>query len=640
MVNKNMALFGSKEKTIATAKKIRPTVIRVQNVAKELIALSKSYEVHVNTIDFNILEVQTYTRMNDGTKETEWEEISSNELHQLDDETALLNPHFQIKQMYEIEFFSKHADKDPYANFHLAVGANATKCKVYLSIKEGSKVTYNPRFEKELLILINKSKVRAGILINIFDEMLQEAVSKISAHVRVEETAKYSKNTTILIAQSYEPTITVDDELILHYDKKEAVDEHKKIDYASRGFIQDVKKDEVIIEYIKAKLGQPGRNCRGEFMEPKEANESNNPSFSIDDTIREEDTPKSIKYISNENGYIALEGTAYSIKTDVDLDEISFKTTGNIISGVDSDVSISVTETDAVKDAIGNGMVVEVSEIEIDGNVGSNAKLWALKANIGGQTHKTAEIRADKLDINVHKGSAYGKNIHITRLEHGEVDGDLVSIAQAMGGNIRAKEITIDICTSHVKATASKFIEIKKMQGSENTFTIDPLLKRSSQEGLDKNNTEIIDLEREVRAIKAEIQKYTKLIKDNTASFNDVKKRLLHYKKNGVKMPESFVKKYKQFQKMQEVLKNKKETYAAKSDQLQLLTANISTFQDDIMDARIINRDRWVGYNEIIFKLVKPPLNLSYKPKEGSNDKIFGLVEVEDGEFEIQAVDE
>ncbi len=635
-----MALFGSKEKKTATSKKIRPTVIRVQNVAKELIALAKSYEVNVNTIDFNILEIQTYTRLNDGTKESEWEEISPDEINELDDETALLNPHFQIKQMYEIEFFSKITENDPYANFNVAVGANATKCKVYLSIKEGSSISYNSKLEKELLLLINKSKIRAGILINIFDEMLEEAISKISAHIRVEEKATYSKNTTILIAQSYEPTITIDDEIVLHYDKQEEVDENKKMDYSSRGFIQNVKKDEVIIEYIKAKLGQPGRNCRGEFMEPKEADESNLPAFTIDETIREEDTPKSIKYLSNENGYISLEGSAYSIKTDVDLGEISFKTTGNIVSGLDSDVSVNVTEKDAVKDAIGNGMVVEVSEIDIDGNVGSNAKLWALKANIGGQTHKTAEIRADKLDINVHKGKAFGKNIHITRLEHGIVDGDVVEISQAVGGVIRAKEINIELCSSHVKATASKFIEIKKLQGSENTFTIDPLLKKSSQDGLNENHKQIIELEREVRALKEEVEKYTQLIKGNTAAFNDVKKRLLHYKKNGVKMPESFVKKYKQFQKMQEVLKTKKETLGVKEDQYKLLTSNISSFQDNIFDARIINRDRWVGYNELIFKLVDPPIDIIYKPAEGSQDKIFALKELEDGEYEIQAVSE
>ena len=488
--------------------------------------------------------------------------------------------------------------------------------------------------------MINKHKVRAGILINIFDKMLPEVVSKLLAHVRVEETAKYEKNETILIAESYEPTLTVNDGIIIHYEEEEETDEHKKIDYASRGFIKAVKKDQVLIEYTKAKAGQPGRNCRGEFMAPKEPQEGNLPTFTVDETIREDDTPKSIKYIANENGYISLEGNVYGIKTEVDMGEISFKTTGNITSGVDSDVNISVSEKNVEKDAIGMGMEVEVTEIEVEGNVGSDAKLRAMKATISGQTHKTATIWADKLNVNVHKGTAYGKNIHITRLEHGTVDGDTVEVAQALGGNIRAKEINIEICASHVTATASKIIEIKKLQGSENTFIIDPLLKKSAQAGLDENTTEIESFELEIRDVQKDVTKYISLIKGGMASHNDVKKRLVHYKKNGIKMPESFVKKYKQFQQTQEKLKTLEETLSFKKNELEIAKSKTSVFQDDITGARIINRDRWIGYNELIFKMIEPPIDINFKPPAGSSAKIFGLVEVEEGEFEIQALDE
>ncbi|WP_373003253.1 flagellar assembly protein A [Sulfurimonas sp.] len=634
-----MALFGSDNKTTKSSKKIRPTVVRTQNVAKELMSIAKSNDVNVSSIDFNILEVQTYTRVNKGDKEVDWEEATEEELSELEDKGAILDKNFQIKQMYEIEIFSK-IDNDPYGDLHLAVGANATKCKIYLSIREGSKVSFNPRFEEELLILINKSKVRANILINIFDEMLADEISKIVAHVRVEETAVYDKSETHLIAEAYEPTPTTNDALIFHYDKKDTINEKDKVDYANRGFIQSVHKDELLIEYVKIKEGKPGRNCRGEFMEPKEPIEENVPTFTTDDTIKVIDSEKNIEYRAVENGYIALDGTLYTIKSDVDIGEISFKTTGSISAGVDSDVNISVKETDAVKDAVGTGMVVEVSEIDIDGNVGSNAKVTALKANVGGQTHKTATVRADNLQINIHKGKAYGKNIHITRLEHGEIDGDRVDIVQAMGGNIRAKEIEIELCGSYVHATASRLIEIKKLQGSENVFTIDPLLKKSAQDGLDENQDSILELANAVKNIKNEIDKYTTLVKENQSTYNDVKKRLIHYKKNGVKMPSSFVKQYKQFKKVQEHLVTIKREFEVKNDQLTLLTTKTASFQDNIFDARIINRDRWIGHNEIIFKLVDPPIEVSLKPEEGSPDKIFAIVELEDGRYEIEAVKE
>ncbi len=634
-----MALFGSSKDIQKSSKKIRPTVVRTQNVAKELIDLAKSYEVNVNKIDFNILEVQTYTRMSDGTKEVDWEEMSSEDLSEVEDKGSFLNKDFQIKQMYEIEIFSK-VQNDTYSDFSLAVGANATKCKVYLSIKEGSSVSYSPRFEKELAILINKSKVRANILINIFDEMIDDVISKIVAHVRVEEEAIYDKSQTFLIAEAYEPTLTTDDEILLHYDKKEEITDSSKVDYSSRDFIQSVHKDELLIEYIKPKEGKAGRNCRGEFMEPKEPVEANVPTFSTDDTIKIIDSEDSIEYRASENGYIALDGTNYTIKSEVDIGEISFKSTGNITAGVDSDININVKEDDAQKDAIGSGMEVEVSEIDVDGNVGAHAKVIALKASVSGQTHKDSIVKADKLQINVHRGMAYGKNIHITRIEHGEVDGDIVEVTQAIGGHIRAKEVVIELCTSHVKATASRFIEIKKLQGSENTFTIDPVLKKSKQDDLGENHEKIEKLEADVKSIKLEIKKYTEIIKGNLATHNDVKKRLLHYKKSGVKMPSSFIKQYKQFIKMQEHLKTIKQEYDVKLNQLKLLTTQTASFQDNIFDARIINRDKWVGYNEIVFKLVDPPIELIHKPLEGSADMVFAVVEVGDGDFKIEAVKE
>ncbi|WP_457748637.1 flagellar assembly protein A [Sulfurimonas sp.] len=633
-----MALFGSDKKT-KIVKKVRPTVVRTQNVAKEIFNIAKSYDIKPELLDFNILDIQTYTRVKSEKEEGEWEEVTPEALREIDDETTYLNPDFQIKQTYEIEVFSKHKE-EAYKNFITAVGANATKCKVYLSIAAGSFIDYNPRFEDDFLDLINKKKIRAGILVHIFDEMLPDVISKISARIRVAQHVEFEQAETHLIAEGFEPTPTTNDALILHFEKNKELDENERIDYASRGFIQSVKKDELLIEYIKPKLGKPGRNCRGEFMKPTEPVVRYEPTFKVDSTIRVVEDEDGIKYYANENGYIAFENDTYVIKNEVDVGEISFKTTGSIKSGINSDVDISVKEADAVKDAVGTGMLVEVTKIKIEGNVGSNAKVIAKEAVVNGQTHKTAMIQADDLQINVHKGKAYGKNIKITRLEHGEIEGEQVKVTQALGGIIRAKEIDIEICTSYVKATASKRIEIQKLQGSENTFTIDPLLQKDAKEELDSNQEKIQELELKIKELNAELKKQTHLVKEATPAFLDIKKRLMHYKKNGVKMPQSFVKKYKQFQAMQENLKNLKAEYEVRQDQLNLLTTKTASFQDNILDARIINRDKWMGYNEIKFKLVDPPVEIVYKPMEGSHEHVFGLVELDEGEYVIRPMDE
>ncbi|MEK6659240.1 MAG: flagellar assembly protein A [Campylobacterota bacterium] len=633
-----MGLFDSNSKKEQVPKKIRPTVVKTQNVSKEIADIAKKNNVNPNTLDFDILEVLTYTRVNKDRSEPDWEEVSAAEVHQLDDATAILNQNFQIKQMYEVEIYTKE-NKDVFKNFHAAIGANATKCKVYLSIKAGSEAVGNPRFEEDFLNYINKSKIRAGILVNIFDEMVKEVVSRISAQAKVDGNIRYDKNQTILIADAYEPTPTIDDELIIHYDKNaSSKSESDRVDYSKRGFINSVLEGDTLMEYIKPKKGKPGRNCRGEFLEPLEPQTRNVPNFSIDDTIEIVDNKDNIIYRAKTNGYISLEANVYKIKSEMDVGEVTFKTTGSISTGLDSDVSLSVKENDYQKDAIGTGMEIEVSEIEIKGSVGPNAKISAKKATVEGQTHKTSQIRANDLTINVHKGLAVGDNIKITRLELGVVEGKKVEIAQALGGNIRAKDIEIGLCASHVKATASRLIEIKKLQGSENIFTIDPLVQKDKKEGLNENQNEINELRVSIEEIRKEIERYKKLVQDNQTAFNEVKQRLIHYKRNGIQMPSSFVAKYKQFHKVQEHLENITNEYNVKNDKLLLLTTKTASFQDNIVDARIINRDRWIGHNELIFKLIEPPVQLVYKPREGSPDKIFAVVEVEKGVFEIQAV--
>ena len=143
-----------------------------------------------------------------------------------------------------------------------------------------------------------------------------------------------------------------------------------------------------------------------------------------------------------------------------------------------------------------------------------------------------------------------------------------------------------------------------------------------------------------MRDIQTDIKKYKVLVKEGTPAFIEIKKRLMHYKKNGVKMPESFVKKYKQFQKMQEHLKELMQKAEVLQDKLNLLTTRTASFQDNIFDARVIMRDTWKGYNEIKFKLVDPPMEIVYKPMENSNEHVFGLVQLDEDEYAIRPMNE
>jgi len=321
----------------------------------------------------------------------------------------------------------------------------------------------------------------------------------------------------------------------------------------------------------------------------------------------------------------------------VEVTEISFKTTGSIDTQLDADVSINVKEKDSMKDAIGQGMEVTVHAINIEGNIGPNAKVTAKKASVDGQVHQSAIIRADELTINVHKGTAYGKDVHITRLEHGIVEADRVTVAQATGGRIRAREVVIEVLGSHVKIAASHLIEIRKIQGGENQLIIDPMINESD-ESLHERSDQMAQVKQTIREIQRELEGYEHTWRENAPGMEDLKRKLLHYKSNGIAMPPAFVQKYQQNQLFKEKLESLRNELSTKEDQYAWLAQKHTALQAEIFEARIINHERWHNRNEIIFKLIDPPIEVFYVPADNSEERILGLHQDEDGEFSIKVL--
>ncbi len=632
-----MALFSKEGGEQPSDTQLKPIIVRTSNVAKELLQTAANAQCPVQTLDFNLLETQTFSRK-DAKEHEGWNEMSDDEVRDIAEE-LFLDPGFELKQVHEIEIFQS-VEKGPLDSIDMTIGGNPTLCKVYLTIKPGSVARYYDGFRQDFLQAVRKKMLRAHLMINVFDSMMAENLKELIARIRVQGTYTFEKPERYLIAQAYEPVPTVDDALVLHYEaKRKNQDEHGRIDYAKRGYVISAVADELLIEYVKPKIGENGRNCRGEFLTPPEPTVKNEPTFTVGEHIAVVDTPNSIEYRAKTGGYVTFEGGMYDIKTEVEVTEISFKTTGSINTELDADVSISVKEKDSLKDAIGQGMEVTVNVIHIDGSVGANAKVTANKADVEGQVHQSALIRAEELNINIHKGTAYGKTVHITRLEHGTVEADEVFITQAIGGKIKAKEITIEMLGSHVKMTASRKIEVKKLVGGENQFVIDPLINESV-ENLSERYEKMEQAKRTIQEVKKELAGYEQIWQENAASMEDLKRKLAHYRSNGVKLPTAFVQKYQQFVHLKEKIDALREELKTKEDQYDWLAQKHIALQSEIFDARIINHDGWHNHNEIIFKLINPQMNVNYVPHDEDDENILGLYQDADGEFSIKVMPE
>ena len=617
---------------------IIPFIVRTSNIAKELIQTAANHNVSVHSLDFRVLEVQTLSLMTAEAKtdSDEWAELSESDINEITNE-LYLNPKFELKQIYEVEIFSiEKAGKLDHID--LSIAGNATLCKIYLTIKLGSELIYDETFEKDFFELIMKKKLRANLMIGIFDSMMRSNLAEFIAKIKVNGIYHVDRQERFVVGEGLEPIATVDDALIIHYDKKQnALDDEGRVDYANRGYIIGVVANDLLIEYIKPQEGTSGRNCRGEFITTKEPLVRNEPSFTLGGNVERDENDARIEFRAKVGGYVTFEGGMYDIKTEMDVTEISFRSTGSIDTQLDSDVSINVKEKDPLKDAIGTGMEVTVNVINIDGNIGADAKVTAHKAVVEGQVHNSATITADELTINVHKGKAYGKEIHVTRLEHGSVVGEKVTIAQATGGIVNAQEIDVELLGSHTKLTASRRIEIQKLQGGENVLTIDPLLNESA-EFLEDEQSLMIEVKKVIHDVGKELEGYEETMKKTAPAYEDIKRKLINYKNNGIKIPIAYVEKYKQFQEFKKKLDSLRKEYQDKLDHYAFISGRHRALQDEIFEARVINHDRWHNYNEIIFKLIDPPVDITFFPPDNTEGGIYGLHVDDDGVFSIKVL--
>ncbi|MEA1916932.1 MAG: flagellar assembly protein A [Campylobacterota bacterium] len=622
------------------SKLIKPVVVHTDNVARELLRTAHTNKVHVDTLDFLIYDISTYARSVEEMHEGEWLLLDEDDLDQYQGRERLVDGELEFKQEYDIEIFTK-VENDAFSHFYANIGANTNVTSVYLAIKAGSILKYYDELKNDFETFIMKKKLRANIMLMLFSEDLDATIDTLIARVRIASELVFAKKEVLLIAQGVDIVPTIDDKLINHIENRNsAEDEYGRIDYSNRGFVLATNKDDLIFEYIKVKEGKSGRDCRGKFLEAPEPRGEHEPTFTFTENIRVEEDDETTKFFANISGYIVEEGGKYDIDTRVDVEEITFKSTGKIDAGTDSDITINVKQDDVFKDAVGTGIEVNVKEIDIEGGVGAKAKVHASKAKINGQTHKESYIEADDMFIKIHKGRALGKSVKIDRLEHGTVEAEEVTIEQALGGRVKAKRVTINTLGSHVTMEASEFIKIGIFKGSENKFIIDPIYSTQLQEELNENNLEVETLERRIRQVQEEADEYEELIEKSKISFLELKKKIVQLQKNRIKVPTPILKKYKQFRDVQEKYKELNGELSNAKTLLEKENVKHLVFQEKIFGAKITSTDYFKGHNEIIYRLVNPKTEIKLNVNEGSSDRTYMLVENEFGAINIEAVED
>ncbi len=627
-----MTLFGkSKDENENQTQEVgfQNIIIDTENVNQELKNISSSQNIPLNQLDFTLLSFKSVFKTH---KDDEWMEINKSNIEQFRDEDFLLNEELQIKQQYKVEIFLKEKDKSPI--LEIILGGNKFLTKIIATIKKNFDIKYSSKLKDYIIGEINKRLLKQSMLISIFQSEMEKEVEKIVSKIRINNFL--DEDHTFIVCNCVEPIAPINDNLIFHYKKNiNKKDEHGRIDYSKRGYIQAVQKGDIIIEYIKAKEGRNGRNCKGELLKVKEPIQKYSIDFTVSENIEKKEDENRIIFVAKKDGYVNKDGDKYDINDNMEIEEVSFKTTGSIEANLESNVKINIKESDVLKDAIGPGMSVETTEIMVEGNIGSGAVVKAKKAKIGGQTHKNASIYADEIDISVHRGYAEGKNVDIKRLEGGRVNAKVVKIEQAIGGEITAERIFIKQLVSNVTMIASEIIEISELKGTNNKFIIDPSRVLGFYEKIDELEKKLKKIESAINTTKKVIRDKKMLIDKNREPAELVKQKIIELKKSGQEPAKTLIKKIKDFQQLVATYNAILGKYKKEKEERENIKKEIDDIQSTILKAKIINHSVWHEYNEIKFVLLSPKVEITHVTKEGEISKSITLSKVEESEYQI-----
>ncbi len=629
-----LALFGKskEEKSSSTQNKekdFQNIIVDTEDINKELKSLSSIKNIPLKQLDFTIISFKSVYKAHE---DDEWMEINKNNIDQFKDDDFLLNEDLQIKQQYKVEIFKKDANESPILD--IVLGGNKYLTKIVATVKKNLDVKYSSKLKDCIVGQIYKRLIKQSILISIFQNDMEQEISKIISKIRINNFLE--EDHVFTVCNCIDPVWPINDNLIFHYKKNlNKKDKQGRVDYSKRGYIQAVKKGDIVIEYIKAKVGKNGRNCKSEYIKVNEPEEKYSINFGVSENIQRKEDENRIIFVAKKDGYVNLNGDKYDIDDNMELNEISFKTTGSIEAGVNTNVAINIKENDVLKDAIGAGMSVETTELKVEGNIGSGAVVKAKKADIAGQTHKTACIYADNIDINVHRGYAQGDIVNINRLEGGKINAKTVKINQAIGGEVIAEKIFIKQLVSNVNLTASKIIEISELKGNNNKLTIDPSMVTGFQEKIDNLNLELKKIEGLIKDIKKTVKQKKILIERNRESAEMVKLKIIELKKARQKPAITLVKKIKDFHQLVSLYNALLEKYKKENIERDNIKKEIDDIQSTILQAKIINHSVWTEYNEIRFVLLSPKIEISHTTKEGEISKEITLMKMGENEYSI-----
>ena len=612
---------------------IKPIKVITNNVLEELQHIAIENSIPDSELRIEINSVKTFVK----TSDTDFVEISDDTLNTYKEETFLRDKTLEFKQNYDIKIKSKRTDY-PFTDMHSQIEFKENDTLAYLVIKQGSRLKYHKGLYDDFLDYITEQKLRSNIILYLFDVNYQNTIKEFVDLVQKIKLLTFKEDKKILISKSIDATQGVVSKLVMNIEEKSDVgaeDSTGKVDYSNRGVFINCAQGEQLFEFIKPQQGQNGRTCRGEIIKAETINLDEIPTFTVDDSIEIQDSFENIKYLSTKSGFLIKDENKYDVINNLDIDEISFKTTGTINSNLDADITINVTRNDPLEDAIEKGMHVKVKKLSVKGNIGPDTKIETRDMSVSGQTHDSSFIKCINADIKQHRGKVIGREVKVHTLEGGEVVADKAIIEHAVRGKIRAKVIEIGTLGSNVTMESSEYIQVDMITGGENKFIIDTSIVSAFDNNKKPDTAYLEKLENELKLLLKTLRDITEKVKKNLNPCKKIQDTIVKRKKEGADIPDKLIKNFKICKIMMVRYKKLKEDFKYKKSQIEKAKNGQLDSNLDVFDAKIVVNKPIEGFNSIVYRLSNPERKITLKTDKRMNKTTFKLREDHDGALKI-----
>ena len=596
--------------------KVSSAVIDTENVYEDLKVAAKASMVNVSDVDVDILSIRTSYIM--GSENA----VIVDNIAIFDDDEFFLNPTLQIEQSYKVRYYDKTVTSKPILP-KISIAANKTLTRIRAKVFATENLKYSPDLAVEIENAINRELLKYNFLIGIRNANLKIESRRIASIIRV--NGGLNEDIVFDVAYGIDAKYPIDDALLYHYK-----DKNKDDNDPNASVLSIVKEGEIVIEYVKSHPGRNGRNLKGELIPVNEPKNENMADIKTTDKIEKIEDDDGIKYIAKAQGYISEEGGVYDIKEKLEVDAVNLKTTGSIDAGLDNDITINVTEADAMKDAIGAGMKIEASTLNVQGSVAESAYIKTKSVKIGGLTHAKSTIESVDAEIATHLGTLICSNeAKIDRLEGGSVEAKIVHANSVLGGEITGEEVYINELASNCTITAARLVVINILRGNDNKIIIDITKIKEFADSLKVYTEQKQALSREVYKLTENLKEKKGLINANTSSINYVKQRVEEISRTGADAPISLLNKLKDYQALVYEYNTLAKQYKAKKEHLDEAIAGLEKIQSMIFESKVVNKGRWLELNDIKFQLIEPRKTIDYVTKENELSKVIMIKHLE-----------